>query len=198
MPAVDIIEFVLYITPGFIAIHMYRSRYPVRRESDFSDVCWSVVYGVAIFTVIRLIDARLLKNALHSDNVESPSTWFLIALLGAGALTGILRISVEWARVSIANIHSLLGGLAPDPQSVWMKVNLREPGEWVVVFLDDGTSYLGYISSYRFDPNQEEQDFLLAKAKRVDENLRVKYEVSGMGVYLNTRDVKRIEFIGTK
>jgi hypothetical protein len=32
-------------------------------------------------------------------------------------------------------------------------------------------------------------------AKRVDEELKTVYVVNGQGVYLNTRDVKRIEFV---
>ena len=67
-------------------------------------------------------------------------------------------------------------------------------GYWAVIFLDDNSIYLGFIGTYRYDPDATDQDFLLAKAKRVDENLNVQYEIDGLGVYLNTRNVKRIEY----
>ena len=40
-----------------------------------------------------------------------------------------------------------------------------------------------------------DNDFLLAEAKRVDDDLVERYAVTGRGVYLNTRNVKRIEFV---
>jgi len=54
---------------------------------------------------------------------------------------------------------------------------------------------LGWIKDFTFDPDAEDNDFLLADAKRVDDQLTAQYIVTGRGVYLNTRDVKRIEFI---
>jgi len=63
------------------------------------------------------------------------------------------------------------------------------------VYLDDGAIYLGWIKEYTFDPDVESNDFLLAGAKRVDDNLNTTYLVNGQGVYLNTRNVKRIEFV---
>jgi hypothetical protein len=66
-----------------------------------------------------------------------------------------------------------------------------------VVYLDDGSIYLGWIKDFTFDPDADDNDFLLADAKRVDDQLAEKYAVTGRGVYLNTRNVKRIEFVKT-
>ena len=64
-----------------------------------------------------------------------------------------------------------------------------------MVFLNDGSIYRGYIKSYTFDPDATDQDFLLSEAVRVNEDLHPKYRITGQGVYLRTRDVRRIEFL---
>ncbi len=71
----------------------------------------------------------------------------------------------------------------------------RENRDWAVVFLSDGAIYCGWIKEYSFEPDAENHDFLLTKAKRVNNHLKLNYTVDGLGVYLNTRDVKRIEFV---
>lgn len=76
-----------------------------------------------------------------------------------------------------------------------MTVNSPDNKDWAVIFLDDGSIYSGWISDYRFDPDSSDQDFLLSKAKRVDDDLSPMYEINGIGVYLNTRNVRRIEFV---
>ena len=43
-----------------------------------------------------------------------------------------------------------------------------------MVYLDDGSIYIGYIYEYRFDPDCDDQDFVLSDAKRVDEDLNEK------------------------
>lgn len=195
MPVTDLIEFVLYVTPGFLAVELFRAKYPVRRVGQFAQVCYSIIYGVIVFTVIKLLDDKLFKNTLHSNGEGFPDVIFITALLIGGIFMGVIRIFLQFSRFKISRLHTRLRGLAPDPQSIWAKVNLEVVDNWAVVFLDDGASYIGYIKSYKFHPDDEDNDFLLAKAKRVDENLNVKYEIDGEGVYLNTRNIKRIEFI---
>ena len=119
---------------------------------------------------------------------------FIVALAVAGLLLGTLLISMRWTRFSVAKKYEWLRGLEPDPQSIWVRVN-QPTAEYAVVYLDDGAIYLGWIREYTFDPEAETNDFLLAEAKRVDEHLNTIYLVNGQGVYLNTRNVKRIEFV---
>jgi hypothetical protein len=85
--------------------------------------------------------------------------------------------------------------LAPDVNSIWARVNQTGTDQWAVVFLEEDVQYLGYIRYFRNDPDANDQDFLLAESFRVDKNRRVMYKVNGVGVYLNTRDVRRIEFL---
>ena len=83
----------------------------------------------------------------------------------------------------------------PDVNSIWARVNQRGTDQWAQVFLDNDVQYLGYIKYFKNDPDAADQDFLLAESYRVDKNRRPLYRVDGVGVYLNTRDVRRIEFL---
>jgi hypothetical protein len=141
------------------------------------------------------VDGRFLHGWLLSNTLGFPASRFVVALLLAGLLGGALLIGLYRARFLVAAYwQPRFEGIAPDPQSIWIKVN-RPSNDYAVVYVDDGSIYFGWIKDYTFDPDAEDNDFLLADAKRVDEQLAEKYSVTGRGVYLNTRNVKRIEFL---
>ena len=192
-PIEHVAEFLVYVMPGFVALHLYRAKYPVKGLSEFLQVAWSLIYGVVLASLVRNLDGNCLANALHSDDTGFPQLPFIGALLAAGALWGIFLIAFRWTRFTLARAFPTLRMIAPDEQTIWAKVN--EPSDdWAVVYLDDQSIYLGYIREYSFDPDAEDNDFLLAEAKRVNEHLEVQYPINGAGVYLNTKNVKRIEF----
>jgi Family of unknown function (DUF6338) len=193
-PVEHLADFVLYVMPGFIALQLYRAKYPVKGLTEFLQVSWCLIYGIALAGTVRWVDHRFLRSSLYSDDGGLPWLRFIIALAVAGLLLGVLLISVRWTRFALARKYLGLRGLEPDPQSIWVKVN-QPSSEYAVVYLDDGSIYLGWIKEYAFVPEAESNDFLLAGAKRVDEQLNTIYLVNGQGVYLNTRNVKRIEFI---
>lgn len=195
MPAKNIIEFILYITPGFIALEFYHAFYPVKERSDFVQIAWSIIYGVIIFSLVRWVDENLLNYALNSNKLGFPDFRFIIILLGTGLVVSGFMILIHIIRFKLSIISPKISKIAPDPYSIWAKVNQPSNKDWAVVFLDDGSIYIGWISKYKFDPNIENQDFLLTRAKRVGGDLKEKYIVDGIGVYLNTKDVKRIEFV---
>jgi hypothetical protein len=85
--------------------------------------------------------------------------------------------------------------VAPDVQSIWAKVNGTRSSDWAVVFTDDGATYMGWIKEFTYYPDADDNDFLLSQAKRLKEDGSLLYEIDGQGVYLNTRNVKRIEFV---
>lgn len=190
----DLAQFVLYVIPGFIALEIYRYVYPVKTRSDFIIVTWSVVFGLLISFSLIWINDNLLDNFLQFVPNELPSIGFLLALLFCGILLGLIRILFRKLRTLIADATPFFQRLNPDPQNVWYQVNQAKEEYWAVVFLDDESIYLGYIQSFRSDPDELEQDFLLSHASRIDDHLRVLYEVDGLGVYLNTKNVKRIEY----
>jgi hypothetical protein len=193
-PIEHLADFILYVMPGFIALQLYRAEYPVKGLSEFLQVSWCLIYGIALAGTVRWVDQRFLKGSLHSGDGGLPWLRFIIALAVSGVLLGTLLISVRWSRFALAKKYARLSGLEPDPQSIWAKVN-QPSSEYAVVYLDDGAIYLGWIKEYTFVPDAESNDFLLAGAKRVDEQLNSIYLVNGQGVYLNTRNVKRIEFV---
>jgi hypothetical protein len=193
-PVEHLADFVLYIMPGFIALQLYRAKYPVKKLSEFLQVSWCVIYGIVLASTVRWVDRRFLSGLLHSDDAGLPWLRFVIALAVAGLLLGTLLIAVRWTRFTLSSNYTPLNWLEPDPQSIWRRVN-QSSTEYAVVYLDDGAIYLGWIREYTFDPDAESNDFLLAGARRVDDQLKTIYLVNGQGVYLNTRNVKRIEFV---
>jgi len=195
MPTQSLVEFILYVLPGFLAIEIFRSAYPGKSKDNFSLIAWSIIFGVIIVSFTKWIDANYLNNYLKSNGTGFPSFKYVIALLFGGLLTGFLRIIIHFLRFKISLKYDHFKKIAPSQLSIWAKINQPDNNDWAVVYLDDGSIYLGYISDYKFDPDSDDQDFLLKDAKRVDEDLKEKYVVNGLGVYLNTRNVKKIEFL---
>lgn len=196
MPVQTFLEFILYIAPGFLALEVYHAVYAVRERGDFVQITSSVIYGVIIYAVVKWFDQHYFAFALHSNRATFPNLRFTLALFGAAIIAGGLGVLFHWLRFKASGLDERLTLIAPDAQSVWAKVNNHPSNRnYAVVFLDDGAIYNGYISWYTFDPNKEDQDFLLGDAVRVDENLTEKYIIDGIGVYLSTKNVKRIEFI---
>ena len=108
---------------------------------------------------------------------------------------GYILVLFRLLRLKLSATVPKFKWIAPDPQSIWNMINQPDNDDWAVVFLDDDSIYLGWIERYSFNPNITDQDFLLSNARRVNKDLNVIYRVDGIGVYLNTKNVKRIEFI---
>jgi hypothetical protein len=195
MSIAEIIGLILYIAPGFLSMEVYHAFYPVRERNNFILSTWSIIYGVTISALVRGIDSALLNNILKSNEDTFPSFPFIIVLFFVGILVGFFLVLINIIRFRISQKWPRFKRIAPDPRSTWARINQPSNEDWAAVFLDDGAIYLGWIKYYTFDPNADNQDFLLSYAKRVDENLKVKYEIDGAGVYINTKDVKRIEFL---
>lgn len=191
----SLVEIVLYVLPGFLASEVYRAFYPVRERGQFPQLAWSIAIGVLLTATIVAIDEAWLGGILGASKSGFPNLGFLLALFGTGLALGGISAGQRRLRFRLSSRHPNLQWLTPDPQSIWIHVNRPANEDWAVVFLQDGAIYLGYIKYYRYDPNQSNQDFLLSFARRVDADLQTKYEITGQGVYLNTRDVLRIEFI---
>jgi hypothetical protein len=191
----DIVQFLLYVIPGFISIEYFRARFPAKTRTDFITISWSIVFGVGITSLLIWLDSNALHGLLAYHPVGFPSLPFLASLVVAGFLIGISRVGLRQLRFLLSRHFPSLRWLAPDVNSIWARVNQTGTNQWAMVFLDDDVQYLGYIRYFRNDPDANDQDFLLAESFRVDKNRRVIYRVDGVGVYLNTRDIRRIEFL---
>ena len=195
MPTRDIVEVVVYVAPGFLCQQLIRAVYPHARRGEFSQVAWSIVYSVLILHVVRKADQALFQGILYSAAPGFPAGRFVAALFGGGIALGGSIIILFGLRYALGRRFSGLSWIVPNSQSTWADVNRPSNNDWAVVFLEDGSIYLGWIAKYAFDPDKEHQDFVLSRAKRVDDKLQEIYVIDGTGVYLNTRDVRRIEFV---
>ena len=119
----------------------------------------------------------------------------MTSLVVAGFIIGIARAGLRQLRFILSRRFAYFKWLAPDASSIWARVNQKGTNQWAVVFLGNDIQYLGYVKYFRNDPDAIDQDFLLAESFRVDNKRRIIYSVDGVGVYLNTRDVRRIEFL---
>lgn len=188
--SIEFIRYILYVIPGYFVLEIYHRLYPVKTKDQFGQFALSVIWGIVILFVVDQIFPNQSKIWL-----QKPDTAFFIVLLIGSTVLGLLGIAIHHFCFKIANKYPKLSWIAPQPQSIWAKVNLPSNQNWAIVFINDGSIYRGYISSYTFNPDVENQDFLLSRAACIDEYNRIKYEIDGLGVYLNTRDVKRIEFV---
>ena len=195
MPVENIAKFILYITPGFIAVEIYHIHFPAKERNTFTQVTRSIIFAVVIIVLLRIIDDNYLNNWLHTNKALTLDTRFTIVLILSGIVFGYLAVYQLKIRSHLSKRYEKLSWLASEPDSIWQQINAPNNEDWAVVYLDDGSIYLGWISNYQADPNKKDQDFLLSCAKRVNDELSENYQIDGQGVYLNTRDVIRIEFI---
>jgi len=191
----DIVLFIYYILPGFISIEIYRSIYPAKKTSDFVSIAWSLIYGVAITSIVLLLYTPPNFNISDTSSTNRPPFVLLLLLIGSGITVGLFRAGFRAFRFWIANKKQVLQKFEPDTQSIWAKINRPGNEDWAIVFLTDGTIYRGYIKSYTFDPDASDQDFLLSDASRVKDDLTTIYQITGQGVYLRLKNVSRIELV---
>lgn len=194
-PVEHIAEFIVYAMPGFVALHIYRNVYPVKRLSEFLQVAWSLIYGVVLASLVRGWDARYLNGRLHSSDSGFPRLAFILVLVIAGTVWGFSLVGFNRLRLLISDRYPSLDFVAPDAQSIWARLNQSQATDWAVVFTDDGAIYMGWIEEFTYDPDAEDNDFLLAQAERLNDDFTSRYKVDGQGVYLHTKNVKRIEFV---
>lgn len=194
-PVEHVAEFIVYAMPGFLALHIYRGVYPVRGLSEFLQVAWSLIYGVVLASFVKGLDAGYLGNRLHSADEGFPRLSFILGLVVAGLIWGFALVGFSKLRLLLSDKISSLDFVAPDVQSIWAKVNRAQATDWAVVFTDDGAIYMGWIEEFTYDPDAEDNDFLLSEAERLNDDFTSRYKVDGQGVYLHTKNVKRIEFV---
>lgn len=175
-------------------MEIYRAAYPVKRGGDFHEIAWSLLHGVLVSSLVKLIDDSALHHFLKSNRPGFPDFRFLCALLVVGLFWGSVLVVQYAIRVRLAAWNPIFKRLSPDPQCVWAKINRPTDGRWATIFLDDGSAYSGFIESHSYNPELENQDLLLGDACRVDDQVRWIYAVDGPGVYVNLRNIKRIEY----
>ncbi len=195
MPTENLTQFILYVIPGFVSFAIYKAYYPRKDRDTFIEVTNSIIAGIVILSLIKWIDRTAFNYFLYTNTTGLPGVRYSFALIIAGLLTGFLMVMQVKARSCLSRKFKVCKFLTPGFSTVWLKVNDNRDN-WAIVYLDDDckTIYRGWISELTHDPENDHQEFLLSRAARIDENLKVIYTINGLGVYLNLRDVKRIEF----
>lgn len=197
----EFFKFLIFVAPGFLAYEIYRTEVTRKAKSDFEYLAWSAINGVVVVFLYVLTDTflggRLKSDILFVNGLQwfKDGGDFLLAsfsLFIFGIILGFVQIAL------LKFVRKFPKLFAPNFYTVWQSVIENPSNDWAVVFLKDGTIYLGSITNARIDPNTEDQDFLLSNARRINEKLKVKYWVTGIGVYLNTREVQKIEFLKSK
>ena len=188
------IEILIILLPGFIAVEIHRKFFPAIKFRWLVYTGWVVINGVLVWSVLVWIDDRIYNTSWGLlDGTGSVVGILLLVILGVVA--GFIRIILRITGFRLAKNLNVLRWLKPEKGSVWMNVNEKNGGnEWVIVYLNDGSIYLGWVSQFANHPEQVNQEFVLQNARRLDEAHKQLYEIVGSGVYLNTRDVIRIEY----
>jgi hypothetical protein len=137
-PVEHVAEFLVYAMPGFVALHVYRTVYPVKRLSEFLQAAWSLIYGVVLAGVVRGVDEDYLSHGLHSADEGFPRLPFILALVLAGLAWGLALVGINKSRSLLSGRFAALRFIAPDVQSIWAKVNQKQATDWAVVYTADG------------------------------------------------------------
>lgn len=196
MPTDSLSEFIIYVIPGFIAFGIYKTKYPRKDRDSFFEVTVSIIVGILILSFVNWIDKNIFNYQLYSTVPGLPGIRYSLTLIFTGLITGLLLIGQVEIRSLLSRKYKFCKFLSPGYRSVWLLVNNKYQKNWAVVFLDDNqTIYRGWISEYTSDPDLENQEFLLIRAAKVNSKLEVEYQITGLGVYINLRDVKQIEFV---
>lgn len=205
MPVQNIWDFLTFIVPGFLMLEIYSSLYPARSRSHFIELTSSIIYSTILY-VILFVMYRYNSTIPFSDWFNIGQQDFIdnkilriVLLIETGVIFGLLIALFRWFKILLLNkckpANILKDFLYPDPGSIWAKINGNEDKYWAKVFLDDNSIYFGGITDWTYNPDEKEHDFLLSDVERLDEDLNTIYEIEGLGVYLNTRNVVRIEFL---
>lgn len=121
MKIVEIFYLVLYVIPGFLAIEIYRTKYPAKKTSDTTNIIWSIICTVIILCVLGIIGHHQgLPDLNYFDkNPRTISLESAVILLGSGFFSGLLLIAFRW-------IRSKLGVFPPNLVNVWAKINFQQ------------------------------------------------------------------------
>jgi hypothetical protein len=109
-----------------------------------------------------------------------PGLRYTLGIFLSGCVIGGLFIAQLELRSFLSKKSNKFRWLSVGTNTVWQKINNTSNEDWAIVYLNDGSIYMGWITTFNNNPNNIDQDFLLKNAKRVNENLSIVYEIKGM------------------
>lgn len=208
---VEIFIFILTIIPGFLALSIYWSKHPIKRPSDFVFTTSSIIIGSFITIIFLVFDQyfffdvfqtkQVIEKFLSSSNSDQLKSetiiMFTVGQLLSGILFGIffyyLRELYKYFQLKEWKYFKFIH-YRPEP---WMYINEQLESQWHRIYINDDLMYIGTITYYSKDPNLIDYAFILSNANlyRFTNGLYLKIDEVIPHIYLNTRDIKRIEFL---
>ena len=180
IPFNEAIGLLLYLTPGFLAIQLYRVSYPAKRMSQFEHVALSIVYSFIILLGLAATSWFFDNNDFNLFNLTrdasiQPMTIFV--LLIGGFVWYIFLVGFYRLRKLIPFLPN------PDPQAIWPVVATHAPDDelWALVRTKQGIYYIGWLDKYSFDPAAENHEFVLRPAYLLDADLAVRRDLGKRG-----------------
>ena len=143
IPLGDTLVLLLYLLPGFLAMQIYRARYPAKPLSRFEAAGWSILHSFIILlglaTAAYYMPGCKALDILNLDTGSKIRPVTIVVLLSGGAIWGGILIAWHRLRLQLAFFPT------PDPQAIWHVVVDNAPKEdlWVLARTRQGVLYLG-------------------------------------------------------
>ena len=192
----QIINSIIYIIPGFIALSVYYFLIPTRKRSDFERLISSIIFSIPIYAIILFFENLLNLYLRANKEIYIPLSWFIAVILG-------LMLSKIVSSVWFNNIITSIGIKFKLKPRVWNEVFDLPEAKWVRVVLSNGNVYIGSLSLYSLDPNDPDKDIFLHPAyllkKQSDNEIKSTefeiVEIIEKGVYIRGANIVSVEFL---
>jgi len=119
MPTENLLEFLLYIAPGFLAVELYSYYFPAKERNSLTQIAKSVICALIIIGVVQYLDENYFANWLQSTNPGLPNMKYCIALIIGGVIAGYIAVFQQKVRISLDQNYQKLSWFAKEPDSIW-------------------------------------------------------------------------------
>ena len=96
--ASQISDFIALVAPGFIAVEIFRSAYPVKTRSDKSNLFLYVLYSLVCASILALLSQVDTSSVLGLKIPSKGSSLYPVVLLSVGWIVGQLCTFLYWIR----------------------------------------------------------------------------------------------------
>lgn len=152
-------QLLLLFIPGFVAL-IIKTRYlPQKKPDTFETSMYSILYSFIVrilFELLRWIKNRFLSGVILLGNEYCKQFVFLFL----GAVLGYALVKAHTSSFGIAVSRFFNKYLDPDA-GVWEKAMRNRKGAWATVYLRNGMIYVGALTDFTDDPNEDKKDLIL-------------------------------------
>lgn len=201
MPTHQLLDFIFYLLPGYVGLKIYNSFFSRKQLPHFQQFIESLLCGIGFIHILKYpfeYYSAWLGYEINFQSINLLDSLLIIFLGFTGLFCGLTLITFHEIRERLGKKYEKLHWLIPDKLTTWNYLNKQNKTPWALIRLDDESIYLGWIGFYKFDPNSEDQDFILEGAFLLDEKYNVIREIQGSGVYIKLSNVVNIELYDKK